>query len=439
MLDATIARLQATEPTINAFVFPTLGRARTAAAAADEEAKVGAGAALLGVPITVKDLIAVRGERWTFGSRTREEAIADVDAPTVARLEAAGAVIVGKTTTPEFGSLAAAHSPLTGITRNPWDPSLTPGGSSGGAAAALAAGVAPLALATDAGGSIRLPAAFTLTFGLKPQFGRVPIYPPSGAPTVAHHGPMARTVRDAALMLSVLSGFDPRDPNSAPVPQDDWLAACDAGVAGMRIAWSEDLGYVRPDPEVVAAARAAVELLAAAGAHVEEAEPGFDDPIGIYRSDYAASNGVRFRELLDQHREHMDPDVVRLIESARGVTLEEIHRDRMTRQALRETLAGFFERYDLLATPAAPTVPFAAGRIYPEARGAPDDLLGWLGYTYPFNLTGHPAASVPAALLQGRLPIGLQLVSRPWREADIFRAAAVVEAATGLADRHPPI
>src|ERR687885_2883368 len=249
----TLSRMEAVEPVLNAFVTPMPEQAMEAARAADrllaERREPGP---LHGVPISVKDLINVGGVRTTFGSRTMAENVAEEDAPPVERARAAGACVIGKTTTTEFGCKAGGgDSPLSGVTRNAWDASKTTGGSSAGAATSVAAGVTPLALGTDGGGSIRIPASLCGVFGMKAQFGRVPVFPTSATPTLGHVAPMARSVRDVASLLGVISGFDARDPASISGQVPDYLAACDAPVEGMRIAWSPTLGYARPQPDVL--------------------------------------------------------------------------------------------------------------------------------------------------------------------------------------------
>ena len=270
LLDQSLARLEEVEPKLNSFVTVTEDVARAAAQSAEKAVMAGDPPGLLhGLPISVKDLIAMDGVRWTFGSKSAADNVAATDAPAVERVRRAGGVIVGKTTTSEFGCKAVGDCPLTGITRNPWNLAKTPGGSSAGAAASVAAGATPFALGTDGGGSVRIPGSLTGLFTVKPQFARVPIFPESAAPTLSHVGPMARTVRDAALLLSAIAGFDRRDPFSVSEPMPDFPAACDQPVAGMRVAWSPTLGYANPVREVVELCEQAVGTLEDLGCEVD--------------------------------------------------------------------------------------------------------------------------------------------------------------------------
>ena len=282
--------------------------------------------ALHGVPASIKDLLVTRGVRTMFGSRIREGYVPEEDAPSVVKLLAAGAISLGKTTTPEFGFKGVTDSPVTGICRNPWDLDKTPGGSSGGAGAAVASGLGPLAIGTDGAGSIRIPSSFSGIFGLKPSFGRVAVYPPSPVPVIVHAGPMTRTVRDAALMLTALAGPDERDLLSLPADATDYLAACEGGIRGLRVAWSPTLGYAKVDPEVArltdAAARAFESDL---GARVEAADPGFESPWKTLSVLWLTSYGLRLNSFLPEWESRMDPDLVTLVRtpssSARPTTV----------------------------------------------------------------------------------------------------------------------
>ena len=284
LLDRTLERLEHVEPRLNSFVTVTEETARVAARAAERAVLDGDAPGLLhGLPVSVKDLIAMDGVRCTFGSKSAANNVATLDAPAVERVREAGAVIVGKTTTSEFGCKAVGDSPLTGITRNPWNLAKTPGGSSAGAAASVAAGVTPFALGTDGGGSVRIPGSLTGLFAIKPQFARVPVFPESAAPTLAHVGPMARTVRDAALLLTAIAGFDRHDPFSVAEPVPDYLSACDQSVRGMRIAWSPTMGYADPVREVVGICEQAVGTLEDLGCEVELVDEVMErDPIDMW-------------------------------------------------------------------------------------------------------------------------------------------------------------
>ena len=286
VVDAVLARIERLNPTLNAYCTVTAAAAR--AAAKEAEATVMRGevlGTLHGIPVSIKDLVATKGMRTTHGSKLYEQFIPDEDAPVVERLKRAGAIILGKTNTPEFGHKAITDNLIFGPSRNPWSLEHTPGGSSGGAAAAVATGLGPLAVGTDAGGSIRIPSSCCAIFGLKPTLGLVAMAPTyGGLETLSHTGPMTRTVRDAALMLSAMVGAEPRDMSSLPAMETDYLAGLDRGIQGLRVAWSPDWGYAAVDPQVRQLTAAAAQRFADLGCHVEEAHPGFDDPAETYQS-----------------------------------------------------------------------------------------------------------------------------------------------------------
>lgn len=438
IMQASLARIERFDPKLNCFATYTPELALEAARSAERELMAGRPTGPLhGLPISVKDLIAVRDLKLTFGSRAAANNVAAVDAPSVERVRAAGACIVGKTTTSEFGCKAVGDSPLSGVTRNPWNTAKTPGGSSCGAAASVAAGMTPFALGTDGGGSIRVPCALTGLFGIKAQFGRVPVFPVAATPTLAHVGPMARTVRDAALLLSVVSGHDPRDPFAVAGPVPDFLGACDRPVKGMRIAWSRTLGYANPDPEVAEVAERAARAFADLGCELVEVEKVLDaDPVDLWVSEFYAGVGVRLKKPLAEQRELLDPAVADILKDALRQTSEEYYTNVFRRYELREKLRVFFEQFDLLLTPSLPCAAFDVGLNTPPQH-ADRNIVSWVYYTYPFNLTGQPAASIPAGFTRAGLPVGLQMVARINQETDIFRAAAAFEQLRPWSDKKP--
>ena len=306
-------------------------------------------------------------------------------------MRAAGAVLIGKTTTSEFGCKAVGDNPLNGITRNPWNTGKTPGGSSAGAGASVAAGVTSLALGTDGGGSVRIPCCLTGLAGLKAQFGRIPLWPHSAAPSVAHVGPMTRDIADAALMFMSIAGFDPRDPATVAGPLPDLVAACDAGVKGLRIAYSRTLGYAKPDPDVAAIIDKAAKTFESLGAIVEPVEDVFaSDPVDVWMAEFYASIGTRLAPILDKQRDLLDPAVAAILEQATSLDLRTYYTKVFERYALRERMRTFFQRYDLLLSPTLAVASLDVGKNVPDSR--PDrDLVSWVYYTYPFNLTGQPS------------------------------------------------
>lgn len=440
LLDASLERLRALEPRINAFVEVTEAQAREAAAAV--ETAIGKGepvGPLVGLPVSVKDLIAVKDAKLTFGSRAMADNVSAVDAPAVARVRKAHGVVIGKTTTSEFGCKGVGSSPLTGITRNPWDLSKTPGGSSCGAAASIATAVTTIGLGTDGGGSIRLPSSLTGLFGMKGHFGRVPVFPTSATPTLAHVGPMARTVRDAALLLQVVAGFDPRDPGSVAEPVPDFLNECELSPRGLRIAWSPTLGYARPKPEVLDIATEAVRVLEDLGCRIEEVESFFEDPIELFMAEFFAGAGTRLRPVLETQRELLDPAVAKMLDQALSQEMTDYYASVFRRYDLRTALCDVFDKYDAIVTPTLPTEAFDAEADFPPDIGSADNIIRWIAYTYPFNLTGLPAASIPAGFTAAGLPVGLQIVGRHLGEAKIFRIAAAFEEARPWADKWPSL
>jgi Asp-tRNA(Asn)/Glu-tRNA(Gln) amidotransferase A subunit family amidase len=436
----TLSRMEALEPVLNAFVTPTPERAMEAAREADRLlAEGGEPGVLHGVPISVKDLINVGGVRTTFGSLTMADNVVEEDAPSVERARAAGACIIGKTTTTEFGCKGGGgDSPISGVTRNAWDPSKTTGGSSAGAATSVAAGVTPFALGTDGGGSIRIPASLCGVYGIKAQYGRVPVFPTSATPTLSHVGPISRTVRDAALLLGVISGFDARDPASVSESVPDYLAACEAPADGMRVAWSPTLGYATPTPEVLEITEQAVSVLEDLGCSVDLVEEVMEDPVELWNAEFFASAGTRLKDALRDSRELLDPAVAEILDGALEGTIADYYEKVFARYALREQVRRFFERYDLLVTPTLPVPAFGAGvNVPPEL---PDrNLVSWVYYTYPFNLTSNPAASIPCGYTADGLPVGLQAVAATNRETDVLRLSAVFESARPWANRYPEL
>jgi aspartyl-tRNA(Asn)/glutamyl-tRNA(Gln) amidotransferase subunit A len=423
-----LGRAEATQKSLNAFVLIMDEQALVAARAAEDAVMRGDPlGSLHGVPFSAKDLIAVGGVPFCFGSRTMADNVGAADAPAVARMKQAGAILIGKTTTSEFGCKAVGDCPLTGITRNPWNPAKTPGGSSAGAAASVAAGITPLALGTDGGGSIRIPCCLTGLAGLKAQYGRVPVWPTTAAPTLSHVGPMTRNIADAALMFMSIAGFDARDPYAVAGPLPDLVAACDAGAAGLRIAYSRTLGYARPDADVVALIDAAAKTFETLGCIVESVEAVFDsDPVEIWNAEFYASIGTRLAPILDKQRDLLDPAVAETLDGALRQDLRSYYTKVFERYALRERMRLFFERYDLLLSPTLPVAALDVGQNVPAHLGD-RNLVSWVYYPYPFNLTGQPSATVCAGLSQG-MPVGLQLVGRALGEYDVVRAAAAFEA-----------
>jgi aspartyl-tRNA(Asn)/glutamyl-tRNA(Gln) amidotransferase subunit A len=426
---AVLARIARCNPAINAFCLVDEAAALVAARASGARWHAGRPLSPLdGVPVSIKDLILTRGWPTRRGSRTVDPAQPwDEDAPAPARLREAGAVLLGKTCTPEFGCKGETNSPLTGQTRNPWRLDRTPGGSSGGAAAAVATGMGPLALGTDGAGSVRIPSAFCGVFGLKPSFGRVPAYPLSPFGTVAHLGPHSRSVRDAALMLNVLKRPDARDWTALPPDDSDCTVGLDDGVRGLRVAFSPTLGYAKNvHPEVADAVSAAVRELQAQGAQVETVDPGFDDPLEITTGLWFAGAWTLWNTLTPAQQALTDPDFAAQAHLGQKLSLLEVQRLHLRRGALGSSMRQFMQHWDLIATPAV-AVPAFESR--PAGAAPMDDrsMLGWTPFSYPFNLTQQPACTIPCGLTRDGLPIGLQLVGPMFADALVLRAARAYE------------
>jgi aspartyl-tRNA(Asn)/glutamyl-tRNA(Gln) amidotransferase subunit A len=439
--DAILTRIDRLNPRLNAFVTLYPERAREAARRAERAVTAGERLGPLhGVPVSIKDTYWVQGVRYTSGSKLLEHFVPVEDAPSVERLEAAGAINVGKTNTAEFGWRGSTDNPRFGATRNPWDLARTPGGSSGGAAAAVAAGLAPLALGGDGAGSIRIPASFCGLVGLKPTFGRVPIYPaPATNELTLHAGPIARTVRDAALMLNAMAGVHRRDPLSLADDGADFLRGIDAGVKGLRIAWSADLGFLPPEPEIGAISRQGVQVFEDMGAIVEEANLTLTNPDWILQALFGGTFVGLHGGRSPQEKEKMDPALVAYVEAGAGLSLAGYAKAVTARQATVAELIRFFERYDLLVTPAVAVPPFPLGQVNPDTvAGRPVAHLAWsLGYI--FNWSGQPAISVPAGWTAEGLPVGIQIVGRRTEDALVLRAAAAFEAARPWSHRWPDL
>ncbi|ACA17565.1 Amidase [Methylobacterium sp. 4-46] len=427
----SLARIAAHEPAINAFVLVDAEAAL--ARAAESEARWRAGTPrgpLDGIPVTIKDNIAWAGHPMRRGSPTTSPEPLAASAPATERLLEAGAIPLGKTTMPEFGWKGLGDSTLTGPTRNPWDLSRTTGGSSAGAAAAAALDLGLAHLGTDGAGSIRIPAAFCGVFGLKPSYGRVPAYPPSPFGPVAHLGPLARRVSDAALMLRAIARPDARDMLAWLSEPPDYAAGLAAGVRGLRIAWSPRLGYAaRVDPEVEALTARAASAFAELGATVEEADPGFADPVETLNGIWLVGAWSVLRTIPEAQRGAVEPALRAAAERGSRISAPDFLAALNARAAIFTAMARFHARYDLLLTPAVAVPALPVGRLTPADGSEGDDWLAWTPFSYPFNLTGQPAASVPCGLSAAGLPVGLQIVGPMGEDARVLAAARAFEAA----------
>ena len=428
---AVLDRIEKLNPVLNAFNLVS-DQAMEDAKASQARWTSGQPKGLLdGVPVSIKDIILTKGWPTLRGSRTVDpKGPWNDDAPAAARLREHGAVLLGKTTTPEFGWKGVTDSPLTGITRNPWNTKKTPGGSSGGAVAAVASGMGPLAVGTDGGGSIRIPCSFTGLFGLKPSFGRVPAWPLSPFGTVAHVGPIARSVTDAALMLNVLSLPDARDWHALPYESRDWRSGLDQGVDDLRIAFSPDLGYANVDGEVADIVREAVKVFTELGAHVEEKHPGFENPEPIFRTHWFAGAAALLAAIPAAKRKLIDPGLLEVAAEGEKISAAEVMAAQMKRGALGAHMNLFHRDYDLLVTPTLAVAAFDAGVEFPPGKKR---WIDWTPFSFPFNLTQQPAASIPCGLTRDGLPVGLHIVGPRYNDGIVLRAARAFETARPIA------
>ena len=383
-----------------------------------------------GIPIGAKDNILVAGMPARFGSKLTSAELAAHDAPAVARLREHGAIVIGKTAMPEFGWKPVTDSPLTGVTRNPWDTRKTPGGSSGGAAAAVMLGMGPIQIGTDGGGSIRIPAAFSGCYGIKPTRPRVPVWPVSALGTLGHVGLLTRSVADAALALTIIAATDPRDVYSWPSPPPDFRPGLSDGVCGLQIAYSPALGYAkRIDSEVDAAVRFAVRIFGELGAHVEEADPDVGgDPVATWATLWWASAATILHAYGERVQSEADPDLVVRAASGLKTTAVAYVNAQLKRAEISAAFARFFEKYDLLLTPTVPLPAFDAGYPVPPSGSWGKEWTDWTPFSYPFNLTQQPAASIPCGMTEDGLPIGLQIVGAMGADALVLRASHAFEA-----------
>jgi len=437
-----LARIERVEAEVNAFVVRDESVTLAMAGAAEARWLKGEPLGPLdGVPVTIKDNLGVAGWPMRRGSAVASDAPFQQDAPAAARLREAGCVFLGKTAMPEYGWKGVGDSPLSGVTRNPWDLATGPGGSSSGAAVAAALNLGCIHLGTDGAGSVRIPAAFCGVFGLKPSYGRVPAWPVSVMGFLAHIGPLTRTVRDAALAMNAIGRPDARDMTALADVPADFTGVLGGGVRGLRIAWSPRLGgAVEVDPEIAALTETAALRFRDLGASVEAVDPGFEDPIATLMTLWSAGAALALRSADAGTRARMDPGLVAVAEQGEQVDgAAYVDALLYQRAALAHQMAQFHERFDLLLTPTLPLPAFATGRNTPEHGKYGDDWTRWTPFTYPFNITQQPAAAVPCGLTAAGLPASLQIVGPAGADHLVMRAAAAFEAAAPFARIDVPV
>jgi aspartyl-tRNA(Asn)/glutamyl-tRNA(Gln) amidotransferase subunit A len=440
VMRATIARAEALNPRLNAICTPTFETAMQAAVQAEDAVMRARPLGILhGVPTSIKDLAFTAGVRTMAGSHIHRERVPDFDHLHVARLRQAGAISIGKTTVSEFGWSGVSNSPLTGVTHNPWKQGMNAGASSAGAAVCAAAGIGPIHQGSDGAGSIRMPAGFCGVYGIKPSLGRVPYWPTPPNGLISHVGPLTRTVADAALMLQAMAGPDDRDMTSLESAPEDFVDRLDDGIAGLKVAFSPDLGYLKVDAEVAEPVRQAAAAFEELGCKVEEVEPGWDDPVEMEHLHFSANFTSRLGPLLDKWEHRMDPGLVALVKHGRKFSAEEYCRLDEKRLALYDKVRALFERYDLLLTPTLSVAAFPADRLMPSHwEPHPWDWMRWAGFSYPFNLTWLPAATCPCGFTPAGLPVGLQIVAGRHRDLRVLQASRAFERIRPWAQHRPP-
>ncbi|UXZ55393.1 amidase [Halomonas sp. 7T] len=429
---AALGRIEQFNKQVNAYVYvDTEGAESAAKASARRWGQDKPLSPIDGVPISIKDLTQVAGMPCREGSLTTSDALCDTDAPPARMLREAGAIILGKTNTPEFGWKAVTDNRVFGATANPWDTRLTAGGSSGGAAAAAALNMGVLHQGGDSGGSIRIPAAFTGVFGFKPTFGWTPQWPPSKEPSLSHLGPLTRSVKDAVSMLNVMGRYDYRDPYATRGQPECWGEDLDKGLEGLRIGFSSDLGYAQVDPQVAARVREAADKLAALGAEVVEVNPGFESPLDTFRKLWFTASLEQWSQMSSAQRELLDPGLVANAKKAERWSAVELFRALADRATLTQRLEYFNQQYHLLMTPAVTLPAFDINHEVPPGSNM-RDWEEWAAFSYPFNLSQQPAASVPCGFTEQGLPVGFQLAGGKYDDKRVLRACHAYMQA------HPP-
>ena len=417
-----------------------LADARAADAAVRQGVELGP---LHGVPISIKDLETTKGVVTTMGSAIFKDRMPDMDSVVVERVKAAGAIILGKTNTPEFGQSGTTENKLGEPCRNPWNTERTPGGSSGGAAAALAAGLCTLSMGTDGGGSVRIPASFTGLFGIKPTQGRVPRFGGYGRPSANHFsqsGPITRTVADSALLLQVIAGPDTRDITSIREPAPDFSANLGAGVNGMRLAWSSDLGYAAVDAEVVDITKQAAMKFIGLGANMDDAKLKLEDPFETFWNVFSTAAYTSYGHLLEEHRDNLSDIGLRSIEHGQQTTGADMSRAIYEVDRLGRRMEEFFDNFDLLLTPTMAVPAFPIDQRPGVIGGKTvDPFWGFLPFTYPINISGQTAASIPCGYSSEGMPIGLHIIGPKGTEAKVLQACAAFEAANPWAGDRPGV
>ena len=438
-----IDRIQRLNPKLNAYL--TICEEQALAAAKEGQLEMEKGehrGPLHGIPISIKDLEMTQGITTTMGSLIYKDSIASFDSVVVERVKKSGAIILGKTNTPEFGQSGTTENLLGGPCRNPWNIERTPGGSSGGAASALAAGLCAVATGSDGGGSIRIPASFTGLFGIKPSQGRIARYGGYGRPAANHFsqsGPLSRTVMDSANLLQVLSGPDPRDPTSIREIPPDFTSTIKQGIRDLRIGWSPDLGYAGVDPEVVTITEEAAKAFASLGARVEEINLLIEDPFEAFYNVFSTATYTSYGHLLGERRNDFTDYVRNTLDHASNLSASDLSVALLRVDQIRRQMENFFDNYDLLLTPTMAVTAFPIEER-PTVIGGKEvnPFWGYLPFTFPINMTGQTAASVPCGFSHDGMPVGLHIIGPKGSEPLILRASSAFETGRPWIQHRPP-
>ena len=440
--ETIIERIEKINPLINAYCTTIFDQARGMAKKADEAVKKKEKLGILnGIPTSIKDLMQTKGIRTTYGSKLYENFVPEMDDIAVQRLKDAGSVLLGKTNTPEFGHVPVTQNFIFGPTKNPWNLEKTSGGSSGGAAASVAAGLGPLALGSDGGGSIRLPSSLCGVYGLKPTFGRIPRYPPIGIAfwEFDHYGPIVRYVEDAALMLNAMKGHHPSDKNSFPDDGIDYLKILKEKPKKLKIGYSMDLGFAKAiEPEIEEKVLNSVQKFEKFNWTIEEAKIKAKKPEFAFNTLVTMGYAYDLKKDLDKRREDISPDLVKMIEAGISYTALDIAKAESQRQELFEVFYDYFKTFDVLITPTTPVPAFDLGMTtVPKIAGKAVSFIGWMSYTYPFNMTGLPAASIPCGWTENGLPIGMQIIGKRYDEKTVLQVSKAFEEVAPWQDKRP--
>ena len=445
LTETIIERIEKINPLVNAYCTPTFDLAREIAKKADDLAKKGEGGLINGVPTSIKDLMQIKGIRTTYGSLLHENFIPEQTDIAVQRLIDAGGVILGKTNTPEFGSIALTKNKIFGETWNPWNLERNSGGSSGGAASSVASGMGPLALGSDGGGSIRVPSSLCGVYGLKPTFGRIPRYPTTGIEfwTMDHYGPIVRKVKDAALMLNVMKGNHPADHNSFPDDDIDYVNILEDKPKKLKIGYSMTLGFHKAlDPEVEEKVLQSIQKFTQFGWETESAKIKIGRPELAYKLLVSRGYGYDYRKAFEERPEDLTPNFVSTIDLGLKSDALSLGKARDQRRQLYEGFYQYFKNYDLLITPTTPCPAFKvewteSGMRFPVVNKKSINIVSWMGFTYPFNMSGLPAASIPCGWSSEGLPIGMQIIGRRFDDKTVLQVSKAFEEIAPWQDKRP--